>query len=71
MSNSDIARMLKEIILRLDNIERREIEVHAKVTTGGEAPLKSGDPAFRFEAREFLKGNKEPMKAIGRRGMNS
>jgi hypothetical protein len=61
----------KEIQLRLDNMERLIREMHAKVMTGGDTPLQSGDPAFRVAAREFLRGNKEPMKALGKRRMAS
>lgn len=60
-----------EFRLRLDNMERLIREMHARIMTGGDAPLRPGDPAIRIAAREFLNGNKAPMKAIGKRGMNS
>jgi hypothetical protein len=59
----------KELKLRLDNMERMIREMHARVMTGGDAPLQPGDPAIRIAAREFMNGNKEPMKALGKRGI--
>jgi hypothetical protein len=63
MSNGQIAKLLQEILIRQDNIERLLI--------GQDAPLKPGDPAIRIAARELMRGNKEPMKALGGRKMAS
>jgi hypothetical protein len=59
----------KELTLekRIENIERLVSEMHAKIMTGGNTPLQPDDPAIRIATREFLRGNKEPMKALGRR----
>jgi len=59
----------RELKLRLDNIERMICEVHARVMTGGDAPMEPGDPAFRIVAREMLDGNLAPMKALAGRKM--
>jgi hypothetical protein len=61
MSNGEIGKLLKEIIIRLDNIERRQMDT--------DAPLHPGDQAIKIATREFLRGNKEPMKALGKRTM--
>lgn len=59
----------KELKMRLDNMERLLREMHARVMTGGDAPLQEGDPAFRIVAREMLKGNDAPQRALGGRKM--
>lgn len=69
MNDREVTRLLREIIIRLDNIERKETEVHARVMTGGDAPMQPGDPAFRIAAREMLNGNNAPLKALGGRKM--
>lgn len=61
MSNSEMGKLLKEIIKRLDNIERRQMDT--------DAPLRPGDQAIKIAAREFLRGNKEPMKYLGKRSL--
>lgn len=60
-------KSLKELSIekRLENIERLVAEIHAKLFVGNTAELKPGCPEFRIAAREFLRGNKEPMKALG------
>lgn len=59
----------RELRLRLDNMERMIKDMHARVMTGGDAPLEPGDPAFRIAAREMLNGNNAPLKALGGRKM--
>lgn len=59
----------RELKTRLDNMERMIREVHARVMTGGDAPMEPGDPAFKIAAREMLNGNLAPMKALGGRTM--
>lgn len=59
----------RELKLRLDNMEWMIREMHARVMTGGDAPMQPGDPAFRIAAREMLNGNNAPLKALGGRKM--
>jgi hypothetical protein len=59
----------RELKLRLDKLELMITEMHARVMTGGDAPMQPGDPAFRIAAREMLNGNNAPMKALGGRKM--
>ena len=61
MSNNEIGKMLQEIIIRLNNIERRQMDT--------DAPLRPGDQAIKIAARAFINGDKEPMKSLGKRRM--
>ena len=42
-------------------------EMHAEIMCGGKADLQSGSYAIKLAAREFLKGNNKPLRALGGR----
>jgi hypothetical protein len=62
---------VRELQKRMDNMERLIREIHAKVMTGGDVPIKHGDPAISLAARELLNGNDAPLRALSKRRMVS
>lgn len=71
MVDRETTLLLKEIIVRLNNIERRDKEMHAKIMTGEAMALKPGSEEIKRAAREMVNGNMSLVKALGNRKMVS
>jgi hypothetical protein len=55
----------RDIEKRLDHMELLLREMHAKVMSGESAEIQPGDPEIKRAVREMMKGNMEPVRALG------